>query len=115
MTSVDLPQWREAYATALAASEGFRAALAGLGVPERSYRSIRPAMTSAGRPYVYLGILNAGAVEAITAVLQREGAATPEGTGTGPHVRSSPLLGTPHFLPQLSCPQREECLRRPTE
>lgn len=43
-----------------------------MGLPERSYRSIRPAMTSTGRPYVYLGILDAGAVEAITAVLLLE-------------------------------------------
>lgn len=69
MTDVGLSQWRESYAAALAASEGLRAALARLGVPEHSYRSIRPATTSTGKPYVYLGVLNAGAVEAITAVL----------------------------------------------
>lgn len=72
MTGVDLPQWREGYAVARAASEGLRAALAGLGVPERSYRSIRPAMTSTGRPYVYLGILSAAAVEALASALQHE-------------------------------------------
>lgn len=72
MTDVGLPQWRESYAAALAASEGLRAALAELGVPERSYRGIRPATTSTGRPYVYVGILNAGTVETITAVLLRE-------------------------------------------
>lgn len=72
MTDVDLPQWRESRAAALAASEGLRSALAKLGLPERSYRRIRPAMTSTGRPYVYLGILNAETVEAVTAVLLRE-------------------------------------------
>lgn len=71
MTDVGLPQWRESRAAAVAASEGLRAALAELGLPERSYRRIRPAMTSTGRPYVYLGILNAEAVEAVTAVLLR--------------------------------------------
>lgn len=69
MTDVSLAQWRESYAAALNASNELRAALARLGLPERSYRSIRPATTSTGRPYVYLGILNAEAVEAITAAL----------------------------------------------
>lgn len=94
MTAVDLPQWREGYAAALTASEGLRAALAELGVPERSYRSIRPAMTSTGRPYVYLGILNAGAVEAITAVLRNELAHSVERTeacqGAQPRPRPNP-------------------------
>lgn len=72
MTDIGLPQWRESRAAALAASEGLRAALGKLGLPERSYRRIRPATTSTGRPYVYVGILNAEAVEAITAVLLHE-------------------------------------------
>ena len=37
MTDIGLPQWRENRAAALAASEGLRAALAKLGIPERSY------------------------------------------------------------------------------
>lgn len=72
MNDVGPSQRRDSYAAALAASEGLRGALARLGIPERSYRSIRPAMPSTGRPYVYLGILNADAVEAITAVLLHE-------------------------------------------
>lgn len=108
MTSVELPQWREAYAAALAASEGLRAALAGLGIPEHRFRSIRPAMTSTGRPYVYLGILNAGAVETITSVLQRERAATPARAEVGPERTALTPLDAPHSLPQCSCPQRQE-------
>lgn len=72
MTGANLPERSEGYAVALAASDGLRAALAGLGVPERSYRSIQPATTSTGSPYVYLGILNACAVEALTAALRHE-------------------------------------------
>lgn len=72
VTDVSLAQWRESYAAALNASNELRAALARLGLPERSYRSIRPATTSTGRPYVYLGILNAEAVAAITAALLPE-------------------------------------------
>lgn len=53
----------------MAASDGLKGALARLGLPERSYRSIRPTVTSTGRPCVYVGILNAGVVEVITAVL----------------------------------------------
>ncbi|MGW2658278.1 hypothetical protein ACWC1D_32085 [Streptomyces sp. NPDC001478] len=70
MIPTDPPQWRENYATAVAASEGMKAALAALGIPERGYRGIRPAMTSAGRPYVYLGILHARTVDAVIAALQ---------------------------------------------
>uniref|UniRef100_A0AAU3H129 Uncharacterized protein n=1 Tax=Streptomyces sp. NBC_01401 TaxID=2903854 RepID=A0AAU3H129_9ACTN len=81
MTSVDLPQWREHHAAAVTASEELKTALAGLGIQERHYRGIRPAMTSTGRPYVYLGIMSAAAVESITTALQNDPAAPnrPEG------------------------------------
>lgn len=69
MISMDAPQWHENYAVAVTASEGLKAALAALGIPERGYRGIRPAMTSAGRPYVYLGILHARTVEAVISAL----------------------------------------------
>ncbi|MFD9951822.1 hypothetical protein [[Kitasatospora] papulosa] len=75
MTGVDLPRWREHHAAAVTASEELKAALAGLGIQERHYRGIRPAMTSTGRPYVYLGIMSAAAVESITAALQNDPAA----------------------------------------
>ncbi|MFI8003751.1 hypothetical protein [Streptomyces sp. NPDC086010] len=71
MTGMDLPRWRERHTAAVAASEELKTALAGLGIPERLYRGIRPATTSTGRPYVYLGIMSAAAVEAITTALQR--------------------------------------------
>ncbi|MFG2597795.1 hypothetical protein [Streptomyces sp. NPDC048462] len=104
MTDVGLLQWRKGYAAALAASDGLRAALAGLGIPERNYRSIRPAMTSGGRPYVYLGIVNAGAVEAITAALLHQPASTGEETASDQDAASSPHPGA--TSPPLDPPRR---------
>ncbi|WP_051835978.1 hypothetical protein [Streptomyces sp. NRRL WC-3549] len=75
MTGLGLPHGRDSStgsAVAQRASEGLKAVLAGLGLPERAYRSVRPALTSAGRPYVYVGLLDAGDVEAITTSLRRQ-------------------------------------------
>lgn len=86
MTGIDLPRWREHHAAAVMASEELKTALAGLGIQERHYRGIRPATTSTGRPYVYLGIMSAAAVESITTALQHHPA--------GPNRPEDPATGT---------------------
>lgn len=70
MTYLDLREWRNGHAAANRASEALRTALAALGIPERHYRHIRPAMASTGRPYVYLGLLSAGAAGTIAEALR---------------------------------------------
>ncbi|WP_328894185.1 hypothetical protein [Streptomyces sp. NBC_00236] len=57
-------------------------------------------MTSTGRPYVYLGILHAGAVEAVVAALQHGRANTVVQTEGGQVVRPSPQACAPPVLPQ---------------
>jgi len=70
MTHLGPREWRDGHAVAHGASEALRTALAALGISERHYRHIRPAMASTGRPYVYLGILSAEAAGTIAEALR---------------------------------------------
>ncbi|WP_327325995.1 hypothetical protein OG735_28550 [Streptomyces sp. NBC_01210] len=55
--------WRDGRTTADDATNVLREALAALGVPESTYRSIRPMVTHSGKPYVHLGMIRAEHVE----------------------------------------------------
>ncbi|MFE4449620.1 hypothetical protein [Streptomyces sp. NPDC056796] len=97
MTGVDLPRWREHHAAAVTASEELKTALAGLGIQERHYRGIRPAVTSTGRPYVYLGIMSAADVESIITALQH--------SPTGPNRREDRATDT--TSPEATAAERQ--------
>ncbi|MFI1018917.1 hypothetical protein [Streptomyces sp. NPDC020965] len=61
--------WKDRRARAEASAEALRAALAGRGVPERVWRSIRPVVTASGSAFVDLGVFRPDVIDQITAAL----------------------------------------------
>ncbi|WP_328408797.1 hypothetical protein OG542_05805 [Streptomyces violaceus] len=49
--------YRDGRKQATDAAEAIRGALAGLGLPERVWGSVRPMVTHSGKPYVHLGMV----------------------------------------------------------
>lgn len=60
---MDIQTYRDGRKEATAAAEAIRAALVGLGLPERVWGSVRPMVTHSGKPYVHLGMVRADAAE----------------------------------------------------
>ncbi|MGW7412937.1 hypothetical protein [Streptomyces sp. NPDC054863] len=71
-SAMELRTWRGAYGSAEHATEAVKAALVRIGVRERFYRSLRPAVTAPGLPLVYVGYLPADVVEQIAAALNTQ-------------------------------------------
>jgi hypothetical protein len=61
--TLDMQVYRDGHREATEAAEAIRAALAGLGLPERVWGSVRPMVTHSGKPYVHLGMVRADAAE----------------------------------------------------
>lgn len=66
---MDMPVWRDRRARAVASAEALQSALAGLGLPERVWTSIRPVVTASGNAFVDLGMLRPETADQITAAL----------------------------------------------
>ncbi|MFE7575501.1 hypothetical protein ACFU5Z_12240 [Streptomyces sp. NPDC057521] len=62
---MDMQTYRDGRQAADDAANALRAALAGLGLPERVWVDVRPMVTNSGKPYVHLGMMRADAVAAI--------------------------------------------------
>jgi hypothetical protein len=60
---MDMATYRDGRKQATDAAEAIRAALAGLGLPESVWGSVRPMVTHSGSPYVHLGMMRAEAAE----------------------------------------------------
>lgn len=67
---MDMKTYRDGRAEATAAAEAIRAALAGLGLSERVWGSVRPMVTASGKPYVHLGMVRADAAERIAEAMR---------------------------------------------
>ncbi|MEU8988541.1 hypothetical protein AB0C98_19190 [Streptomyces sp. NPDC048558] len=52
------------------AAEAIREALAGLGLPESVWGSVRPMVTHSGSPYVHLGMVRADAAKKIAEAMR---------------------------------------------
>lgn len=64
--------WKDRRARAVASADGLQTALAGLGLPEQVWRSVRPVVTASGNAFVDLGMLRPETVDQITAALTPE-------------------------------------------
>ncbi|WP_327373180.1 hypothetical protein OG393_04100 [Streptomyces sp. NBC_01216] len=62
--------YRDGREAAANAAEAIRAALVGLGLPERVWGSVRPMVTHSGKPYVHLGMVRADAAERIAEAIR---------------------------------------------
>ncbi|WP_237502928.1 hypothetical protein [Streptomyces sp. SID8374] len=62
---MEMQTYRDGRKAADDAAEAIRAALAGLGLPEGVWGSVRPMVTHSGKPYVHLGMMRADAVAKI--------------------------------------------------
>jgi hypothetical protein len=71
---MDMQSWRDGRRAADDATKALRDALALLGLPEITYRSLRPMVTHSGKPYVHLGMIRADQVERMAEAI-RAGAA----------------------------------------
>ncbi|MFD7569930.1 hypothetical protein ACFV6U_05255 [Streptomyces sp. NPDC059810] len=67
---MDMQTYRDGRKAATDAAEAIRAALAGLGLPERVWGSVRPMVTHSGKPYVHLGMVRAEAAEKIAEAIR---------------------------------------------
>lgn len=65
MAPMDMATYRDGRKAATDAAEAIRAALAGLGLSERVWGSVRPMVTHSGKPYVHLGMVRADVAEKI--------------------------------------------------
>lgn len=61
--TMDMQTYRDGRKQATDAAEAVREALAGLGLPESVWGSVRPMVTHSGAPYVHIGMLRADAAE----------------------------------------------------
>lgn len=59
--TMDMQTYRDGRKQATDAAEAIRVALAGLGLPENVWGSVRPMVAHGGRPYVHLGMIRADA------------------------------------------------------
>ncbi|MBP5910669.1 hypothetical protein F3K40_43085 [Streptomyces sp. LBUM 1478] len=60
---MDMQTYRGGHKQATDAAEAIRIALAGLGLPESVWGSMRPMVTHPGKPYVHLGMVRPDAAE----------------------------------------------------
>ncbi|APY85235.1 hypothetical protein DCW30_23375 [Streptomyces alfalfae] len=67
---MDMRTYRDGRKAATDAAEAIRAALVGLGLPERVWGSVRPMVTHSGKPYVHLGMVRAEAAEKIAEAIR---------------------------------------------
>lgn len=67
---MDMQTYRDGREAAANAAEAIRAALVGLGLPERVWGSVRPMVTHSGKPYVHLGMVRADAAERIAEAIR---------------------------------------------
>ncbi|MET8080949.1 hypothetical protein [Streptomyces sp. NPDC005303] len=67
---MDMQTYRDGRRAASNAAEAIRAALAGLGLPESVWGSVRPMVTHSGKPYVHLGMVRADVAEKMAEALQ---------------------------------------------
>ncbi|MFD8228319.1 hypothetical protein ACFV16_29685 [Streptomyces massasporeus] len=67
---MDMQTYRDGRKAAADAAEAIRTALAGLGLPERVWGSVRPMVTHSGKPYVHLGMVRADAAERIAEAIR---------------------------------------------
>ncbi|GGZ70892.1 hypothetical protein GCM10010344_42030 [Streptomyces bluensis] len=67
---MDMQTWRDSRSRADSATDALREALAGLGIPERVQRHLRPMVTHRGSPMVHVGMLQAEHVEQIAEALR---------------------------------------------
>ncbi len=67
---MDMQTYRDGRKAAADAAEAIRTALAGLGLPERVWGSVRPMVTHSGKPYVHLGMVRAEAAEKIAEAIR---------------------------------------------
>ncbi|MER5226068.1 hypothetical protein [Streptomyces flaveus] len=61
--TMDMQTYRDGRKEATDAAEAIQAALAGLGLPEHVWGSVRPMVTHSGKSYVHLGMIRADAAE----------------------------------------------------
>ncbi|WP_432062015.1 hypothetical protein [Streptomyces sp. S1] len=67
---MDMQTYRDGRKAADAAAEAIRAALIGLGLPERVWGGVRPMVTHSGKPYVHFGMMRAEAAEQIAEAIR---------------------------------------------
>ncbi|MDO0938652.1 hypothetical protein QQY66_45640 [Streptomyces sp. DG2A-72] len=67
---MDMQTYRDGRKAASAASEAIREALAGLGLPESVWGSVRPMVTHSGTAYVHLGMVRADVAERMAEAMQ---------------------------------------------
>lgn len=67
---MDMQTYRDGREAAANAAEAIRAALVGLGLPERVWGSVRPMVPHSGKPYVHLGMVRADAAERIAEAIR---------------------------------------------
>lgn len=70
---MEMQTYRDGRKAADDAAEAIRAALAGLGLPEGVWDSVRPMVTHSGKPYVHLGMMRADVVAKIAEAIQASG------------------------------------------
>jgi hypothetical protein len=61
--TMDMQTYRDGRKEATDAAEAIQAVLAGLGLPESVWGSVRPMVTHKGAPYVHLGMVRADVAE----------------------------------------------------
>ncbi|MFF7382130.1 hypothetical protein [Streptomyces griseoluteus] len=68
---MEMQTYRDGRKAADDAAEAIRTALAGLGLPESVWNSVRPMVTHSGKPYVHLGMMRADAAERIAEAIRQ--------------------------------------------
>ncbi|WP_123965069.1 hypothetical protein [Streptomyces sp. TLI_185] len=69
---MDMQTYRDGREQATDAAEAIREALAGLGLPESVWGSVRPMVTHSGKPYVHLGMVRADVAEKMAEAMRAE-------------------------------------------
>lgn len=70
--AMDMQTYRDGRKQATDAAEAIREALAGLGLPESVWGSVRPMVTHSGKPYVHLGMVRAEAAEQMAEAMKSQ-------------------------------------------
>ncbi|MFD7886395.1 hypothetical protein ACFV3N_28615 [Streptomyces bauhiniae] len=68
---MEMQTYRDGRKAADDAAEAIRTALAGLGLPESVWNSVRPMVTHSGKPYVHLGMMRADDAERIAEAIRQ--------------------------------------------